>query len=147
MPPVLLYCTAPVLPGRDGHVVEVAEAEGLAVLGVVPGRPHQRHPVTEEARTHCRRVSMFYLSILSKNQNRSRIPIYTFIDELDDGPGGDLGGCGGVDVVPDGVGVHAPAAARQPRHGQTLRAAHQRTRGVQGHVLRRYVDMETCRYI
>ena len=111
------------------------------MLGVVPGRPHQRHPVTEEARTHCRRVTMFYFSILSKNKNRFIIYIYTFIDELDDGPGGDLGGGGGMDVVPDGVGVHAPAAARQPRHGQALGAAHQRTRGVQGHVLGRYVDI------
>ena len=48
------------------------------MLGVVPGRPHQRHPVTEEARTHCRRVTMFYFSILSKNKNRFIIYIYTF---------------------------------------------------------------------
>jgi hypothetical protein len=38
-----------VLPGGNGHVVEEAEAEGLRVLGVVAGRPHQTKSVAQSS--------------------------------------------------------------------------------------------------
>ena len=54
----------------------------------------------------------------------------TFIHQLGDRPGGDLGSAGSVDVIPDGVIVHAPAPAREPRHGEACGAPDQGTHGV-----------------
>ena len=51
----------------------------------------------------------------------------TFIHQLSDRPGGDLGSAGSVDVIPDGVIVHAPAPAWEPRHGEASSAPDQGT--------------------
>ena len=56
----------------------------------------------------------------SQSSRLTKHSLNTFVDQLGDGAGGDLGGCGGVDVIPDSVAVHAPAPARQPRHGEAL---------------------------
>ena len=51
----------------------------------------------------------------------------TFIHQLSDRPGGDLGSAGSVDVIPDGVIVHAPASAWEPRHREASSAPDQGT--------------------
>ena len=42
----------PELFGRNGNVVEEAEAEGLLLLRVVARRPHQTEPVPQLPRSH-----------------------------------------------------------------------------------------------
>ena len=58
---------SPVLFGRQSHVVEEAEAEGLAVFSVVTRGPDQTQTVTETAGADCktRSVKIFQIVLSS----------------------------------------------------------------------------------
>ena len=52
---------------------------------------------------------------------------FTFIDKLSDGSSSHFGCTWSVDVIPDGVIVHAPASAWEPRHREASSAPDQGT--------------------
>ena len=95
------------------------------MLSVVTRGPHQTQSIADTAGPDWNRRS-----VISTEPSLSWLEITTFVDEFYDGAGRYLGSAGSVDVIPDGVIVHAPAPARESRHGEACGAPDQGTHGV-----------------